>query len=331
MVWDTQSTLTLFNFLRPLDQSQPHRQVPSHRRFEPIQCIDVSDRNVISCSLDRDLRMWDRTKGTFCKKYDLSSFTAEAVSTIKHYGAGMLFLGSKDMNVYLIDVLKGKLCVVYEGHWSRVTALYSIPNKDILITISESNIKVWDLEFDECIKNMNEHTSLIVYCKLAKHSEEQMVTISQNYEFKQWNYTSGAVLKSFKLNLPPSTQLVACDMNADGVVFCALENNFICVYSLEGQCCLTEFESHNNEDVIHIEHRETVKSDYLVVATRTSCILYLIQEDVVKRMCAYFLNARKMQQGNAGSKARFSYSSRYYFTAVKLECATESLCTVSED
>lgn len=85
----------------------------------------------------------------------------------------MLFLGSKDMNVYLIDISKGKLCVVYEGHWSklewlyydldRVTQIYTIPNKDILITISESNIKVWDLEYDECIKNMNEHNSSIVY------------------------------------------------------------------------------------------------------------------------------------------------------------------------
>jgi WD40 repeat protein len=45
----------------------------------------------------------------------------------------------------------------------RVTSIYTIPNKDILITISESNIKVWDLEYDECIKNMNEHNSAIVY------------------------------------------------------------------------------------------------------------------------------------------------------------------------
>lgn len=45
----------------------------------------------------------------------------------------------------------------------RVTEIYTIPNKDILITISESNIKVWDLEYDECIKNMNDHNSSIVF------------------------------------------------------------------------------------------------------------------------------------------------------------------------
>jgi len=36
----------------------------------------------------------------------------------------MLFLGSKDMNVYLIDINKGKLCVVYEGHWSKITIMF---------------------------------------------------------------------------------------------------------------------------------------------------------------------------------------------------------------
>jgi WD40 repeat protein len=55
------------------------------------------------------------------------------------------------MNIYLIDVLKGKLCVVYEGHWSRVNLITEVPYQDILITVSESNIKVWDLEKDICV------------------------------------------------------------------------------------------------------------------------------------------------------------------------------------
>lgn len=56
----------------------------------------------------------------FIKKYDLSSFTAENITSMKlGKDENMLFLGSKDMNVYLIDISKGKLCVVYEGHWSK--------------------------------------------------------------------------------------------------------------------------------------------------------------------------------------------------------------------
>lgn len=120
----------------------------------------------------------------------------------------MLFLGSKDMNVYLIDIAKGKLCVVYEGHWSktilfylfldRVTKIYTIPNKDILITVSESNVKVWDLEYDECIKNMNEHNSSIVFLaqKASHKGEEQIMTIGQGFEFKTWNYVTGVITET---------------------------------------------------------------------------------------------------------------------------------------
>lgn len=66
------------------------------------------------------MRIWRRDNGVFIKKYDLSSFTGENITSMKlGKDENMLFLGSKDMNVYLIDIAKGKLCVVYEGHWSK--------------------------------------------------------------------------------------------------------------------------------------------------------------------------------------------------------------------
>jgi WD40 repeat protein len=163
--------------------------------------------HIISCSQDRDLRIWRRDNGVFVKKYDLSSFTGENITSMKiGKDENMLFLGSKDMNVYLIDIAKGKLCVVYEGHWSkyvfskylidRVTSIYTIPEKDILLTVSESNVKVWDLEYDECIKNMNEHNSSIVYISKKGRTEESIMTIGSSFEFKIWNYVTGAIYES---------------------------------------------------------------------------------------------------------------------------------------
>jgi len=46
-----------------------------------------------------------------------------------------------------------------------------------LLTVSESNVKVWDLEYDECIKNMNEHNSSIVYIAQSPGNEEHIMTI----------------------------------------------------------------------------------------------------------------------------------------------------------
>ena len=95
--------------------------------YDPVVCIEVTERlelnTIVSCSLDRDLRIWRRDNGVFVKKYDLGSFTGENITAMAlGKDENMLFLGSKDMNVYLIDISKGKLCVVYEGHWSKFFA-----------------------------------------------------------------------------------------------------------------------------------------------------------------------------------------------------------------
>jgi len=67
-----------------------------------------------------------------------------------------------------------------------------------LITVSESNVKVWDLEYDECIKNMNEHNTAILYiAQTSSHkNEEQIMTIGQGYEYKTWNYVTGVITQS---------------------------------------------------------------------------------------------------------------------------------------
>ena len=51
-----------------------------------------------------------------------------------------------------------------------MTSIYIPPEKEIMLTLAESNVKVWDLEFDECIRNMNEHDSLIVYCAVSSRN-----------------------------------------------------------------------------------------------------------------------------------------------------------------
>jgi WD40 repeat protein len=115
--------------------------------------------------------------------------------------AGTVFLGSKDSNIYQIDIVKGKLCIVYEGHWSRIHLTYLVPQRDILVTVAESNCKVWDLQYDECIKNMNEHTTIVIFCRVHHENPKNMVTISQNYEYKVWNFTTGNVVEAKKLLL----------------------------------------------------------------------------------------------------------------------------------
>lgn len=107
--------------------------------------------------------------------------------------------------------MHGRLNIVYEGHWAKIKLIYLIPNTDLLVTTSESNIKIWDLQYYECIKNMNEHTGLLVFLQVCHHNKHNLVSISQNREYKNWNYTTGVVEKSFVFDLKDN--IVAVDIN----------------------------------------------------------------------------------------------------------------------
>ena len=43
-VWDKGGTLTLFNFLKHLENSKKEFNTPAHRRYDPVVCIDVTER-----------------------------------------------------------------------------------------------------------------------------------------------------------------------------------------------------------------------------------------------------------------------------------------------
>lgn len=251
-----------------------------------MSCLEITNGldqdKIVSCSNDRDLRIWKKTDGVFCKKYDLSSFTNESITSMcLGKDQNMLFLGSKDMNVYLIDIGRGKLCVVYEGHWNKVNIIYTIPERDILITVSESNIKVWDLEYDECIKNMNDHESSIIHVsQYEQKSQQHILTIGSNFEMRMWNYETGEDSKEHKLNIDKNGKAknVVCACTFEQQLFLATNKNIL-IYSMDKNMLIHEFKAYNSEQVIDLFAYKADDEEYLVVTTRTSCTVYILEID----------------------------------------------------
>lgn len=105
---------------------------------------------------------------------------------------------------------------VYEGHWSKINLINQGHDEHTIITVSESNIKVWDINLDVCLKNMNEHKGLIVFCELKPFSSSTVITISQTHEYKEWLHKSGFVTISKTLNLPQDSLIVQVCLNDEG-------------------------------------------------------------------------------------------------------------------
>ena len=78
------------------------------------------------------------------------------------------------------------------------------------------------------------------------------------------------------------------------------------------------------QTVIYLLSIETEKADYLIVVTRTSCVLYSLHVDGVRRMTSYLLNSRKRPYRTI-EENRFSYQVRFYFTSAKVVKAVEDV------
>lgn len=122
-------------------------------------------------------------------------------------------------------------------------------------------------------------------------------------------------------------------MSANGFAYLAIDTNKIIVFNLETKEIQSVFESYQGkfelhkiianfsiclgQTVIYLTSVETARSDYLIVVTRTSCVLYALLEDGVRRMTSYLINSRKRPYRSLDEN-RFSYSVRFYFTAAKV-------------
>jgi len=74
--------------------------------------------------------------------------------------------------------------------------------------------------------------------------------------------------------------------------------------------------------VICLKGLQTDYANYLVVVSRTACLLYLVLDAEAKRVCSYIVNARKQRKRGEN---KYSYNLRYYFTAAKVVVLSQPL------
>lgn len=145
---------------------------------------------------------------------------------------------------------------------------------------------MWDLEYDECIKNMNDHESSIIHVsQYEQKSQQHILTIGSNFEMRLWNYETGEDSKEHKVHIDHGNKLknVLCACTYNQILFLATNKNII-IYSMETNEVLSDFKPYNSEHVIDIYAYKATEVEYLIITTRTSCIAYnlVIEGPVVK-------------------------------------------------
>ena len=69
-----------------------------------------------------------------------------------------------------------------------------------------------------------------------------------------------------------------CDVQTDKA-YIALNTNEVSVYSVIDNKVLFSFTSYNDEQIIYMQCIKTDFNDYLLIVTRTACLLYKVMND----------------------------------------------------
>lgn len=139
---------------------------------------------------------------------------------------------------------------------------------------------------------------------------------------RMWNYETGEDSKDHRLNIDKDNKLKsvawACTF---GQQLYLATNKGVILYSLIDNSIVFEFKPYNNEQVIDIYCYKTAEFQYLVVTTRTSCILYKVflgvAEPFVEKVWGYYINAKRMENVSRHS-SKFNNNFRFYFTSAKI-------------
>lgn len=73
--------------------------------------------------------------------------------------------------------------------------------------------------------------------------------------------------------------VVCCDVVQQDMAYIALNTNEINVYSIKENRVLYSFISYNDEQIIFLNGIKTENASYLIVVTRTACVLYLVGKE----------------------------------------------------
>ncbi len=123
LIGDKDGHLCVYNIHKSIEQ-RASLGVPSHRPDCVINHLVYTtnlpgDQRIMSCSGEREIKIWGRDNGKFIKKYSLASIACIAALHITHVAdvitsaeldretQNIVYLGCKDTNIYQIDLNMG--------------------------------------------------------------------------------------------------------------------------------------------------------------------------------------------------------------------------------
>eukprot|EP01022_Parablepharisma_sp_SALTPOND_P021957 TRINITY_DN438_c0_g1_i1.p1 TRINITY_DN438_c0_g1~~TRINITY_DN438_c0_g1_i1.p1 ORF type:complete len:1370 (-),score=126.39 TRINITY_DN438_c0_g1_i1:2818-6927(-) len=240
LVGDEAGHVVVFNIQKTLEQ-RVALGMPSHRPESPVNFLLCTtnlsgEQHLVSCSGEREVKIWGRDTGRFIKKYSLSAVARKILQYVQsiediitaaeldkekqHIG----YFGCKDTNIYQIDLTQGIATEPFsEQHGTqnpqKLLAKISFlkATEGLLICGSEKNVKVWNTKTRMVISDFTEHKgklnkykdyiAAVLYASFASTPTDHIESIDAGFNYMKWHFITKEVMTNIPLLLQDASYI----------------------------------------------------------------------------------------------------------------------------
>ncbi|GAN09516.1 WD40 repeat-like protein [Mucor ambiguus] len=179
----------------------------------------VNKDQIISCSKDRTLRLWNKHTGEFIRQFNGHRAAVNAVQ----WHDNRVVSASGDRTIKIWDLNTGACLKTLESH-TRGVACVEFDGTFIVSGSSDQTIKVWDATSGECVYTLVGHTELVRTIQLDPVAK-RIISGCYNGHLKIWSLDEGRALRDLGqategriLNLKFDFTKIACCSNLVKIV-----------------------------------------------------------------------------------------------------------------
>lgn len=148
----------------------------------------VNDDQIISCSKDRSLRLWDRKTGDCVRVFKGHLAAVNAVQ----WKGNKVVSASGDRTIRIWDLNTGKLLKQLSSH-KRGVACVEYDGTYIVSGSSDETIKVWNAETGDCLYTLAGHVHLVRTLQIDSFAN-RIVSGCYNGNLKIWDLKNGTLI-----------------------------------------------------------------------------------------------------------------------------------------
>lgn len=183
-----------------LDKNSLLKSYKEHKSFVD-DLKHLKENMFLSCGNDKLLKIWDLNSNISIQTIENDSWTF-CVSPLKNYRICNIVTGDDNKLIKIWNLVSGKvLASIPSDHKHGVGRLLHISNKppyNLLLSSSNPDIKLWNLDNNLCLRTFREHSdwvNALVYIK-----DDQFCSGSGDKLIKIWSLHSSISLKTISVH-----------------------------------------------------------------------------------------------------------------------------------